>query len=140
MDAPRRPSCSSEALVLALCIPLLCIHERYNPDVAIAAGSTSISIAVSDVAVLLIIAAALRAGRRLGIEPLRRGGWTLVAAATLIGLVFVGTFAGPVLTDGYPLAASLVSAAKFAEYGALAIAVPLIVRRRADALAVGDRR
>ncbi len=94
------------------------------------------SIALSDVAVLVIIAAAVRAARRFGIEPLRRGGWTLVGAAALIALVFVATLAGPILTDGYPLARSLVSAAKFAEYGALAVAVPLIVRRRADALAV----
>ena len=136
MDALRRTSCSTEALVLALCVPFLCVHERYNPDVSIAAGSTSVSIALSDVAVLVIIAAAARAARRFGIEPLRRGGWTLVGAAALIALVFVATLAGPILTDGYPLARSLVSAAKFAEYGALAVAVPLIVRRRADALAV----
>ena len=136
MDASRRRSCSSEALVLALCVPLLCVHERYNPDVSIAAGPTSVSIALSDVAVLIILVAAARAAQRLGIEPLRRGGWTLAAAATLIGLIVAGTLAGPILTEGYPLARSLVSAAKFAEYGALAFAVPLIVRRRADALAV----
>ena len=136
MDALRRTSCSTEALVLALCVPFLCVHERYNPDVSIAAGATSVSIALSDIAVLIILVAAARAGRRLGIEPLRRGGWTLAAAATLIGLIVVGTLAGPLLTDGYPLSRSLVSAAKFAEYGALAFAVPLIVRRRADAVAV----
>jgi putative inorganic carbon (HCO3(-)) transporter len=136
VDALRRTSCSTEALVLALCVPFLCVHERYNPDVSFAAGSTSVSIALSDVAVLVIIAAAVRAARRFGIEPLRRGGWTLVGATALIALVFVATLAGPILTEGYPLARSLVSAAKFAEYGALAVAVPLIVRRRADALAV----
>ncbi len=136
MDAPERLACSGEALVLALCVPLLCIHERYNPDIGIAAGSTTVNIAASDVAVLIILAAAARAASRLGIAPLRRGGWTLVGAATLIAIVFVATLAGPVLTDGYPFARSLVSAAKFAEYGALAVAVPLIVRRRADALAV----
>jgi O-antigen ligase len=136
VDALRRPSCSGEALVLALCLPLLCIHERYNPDIGIAAGSTTVNIAVSDVAVVIIVAAAAWAASRRGIEPLRRGGWTLLGAATLIAIVFAATIAGPVLTDGYPLARSLVSAAKFAEYGALAVAVPLIVRHRADALAV----
>ncbi|MEI7759692.1 MAG: O-antigen ligase family protein [Thermoleophilia bacterium] len=136
MDISRRLPCSAEALVLALCVPLLCIHERYNPDFSLAAGSTSVSVALSDVAVLIVLIAAARAARRLGIEPLRRGGWTLAAAGTLIGLVIVGTLLGPLLTVGYPLPRSLVSAAKFAEYGALAVAVPLIVRRRADALAV----
>ena len=136
MDALRRTSFSTEALVLALCVPFLCVHERYNPDVSIAAGATSVSIALSDIAVLIILVAATRAGMRLGIEPLRRGGWTLAAATTLIGLIVVGTLAGPLLTDGYPTARSLVSSAKFAEYGALVFAVPLIVRRRADAVAV----
>ena len=136
MDALRRPSCSTEALVLAFCVPFLCVHERYNPDVSIVAGATSVSIALSDIAVLIILVAAARAGMHRGIEPLRRGGWTLAAATTLIALVVLGTLAGPLLTDGYPMARSLVSAAKFAEYGALALAVPLIVRRRADALAV----
>ena len=136
MDAPRRLSCSGEAFLLSLCVPLLCIHERYNPNVAIGAGSTTVDIAVSDVAVLIVVLAAVRAARRLGIEPLRRGGWTLVGAGALIAVVFLATLAGPVLTDGYPVARSLVSAAKFAEYGALVVAVPLIVRRRGDALAV----
>ena len=136
MDASRRISYSREALVLALCTPLLFVHERYNPDISMAVGSTSVDITLSDIAVVIILVAATRAGRRLGVGPLRRGGWTLAAAATLVTLVFVATFAGPLLTDGYPLSGSLVSAAKFAEYGLLAAAVPLIVRRRGDALAV----
>ncbi len=136
MDALRRPSCSTEALVLALCLPFLCVHERFDPDVSIAVGSTSVAVALSDVAVLIILAAAVRVARRSGLEPLRRGGWALVGAMTLIALVLVATVAGPILTDGYPLARSLVSAAKFAEYGALVVAVPLIVRRRADAVAI----
>lgn len=136
MDAPRRLKCSGEALVLALCVPLLCIHERYNPDIGIAARSTTVNIAVSDLAVLIIVAAAVRAARHGGTEPLRRGGLPLIGAAVLIAMVVVATLAGPSLTDGYPFASSLVSAAKFAEYGALVVAVPLIVRRRGDAVAV----
>ena len=136
MDTSRRISYSREALVLALCTPLLFVHERYNPDISMAVGSTSVNVSLADIALVIILVAAARAARRLGVGPLRRGGWTLAAAATLVTLVFVATFAGPLLTDGYPLASSLVSASKFAEYGLLAVAVPLIVRRRGDALVV----
>lgn len=54
----------------------------------------------------------------------------------MIAAVPLWALLGPTLTDGYPLAHSLVSAAKFMEYGVLVVAVPLIVRRRGDALAV----
>lgn len=122
--------------MLALCTPALFLHDRYNPDVSATVASTSVKISVSDLAMVVILVAAARAARRLGVEPLRRGGWTLAAAAALVTLVFAATFAGPLLTDGYPLAGSVVSAAKFAEFGLLAVAVPLIVRQRADALAL----
>ena len=118
MDASRRPSCSTEALVLALCIPLLCLHERYNPDVSVPVGSTSVE--------------HRPVGYRHVDHPRRPRHATAVAsasslfdeaagrsprAATLIALVFLGTLGGPILTEGYPIARSLVSAAKFAEYG-----------------------
>lgn len=118
-------------------MPFLFIHERYNPDVSASLGSTSVDVSLADLAMVAILVAAVHAARRLGAEPLRQGGWTLALAAALVCLVFIATLAGPALSDGYPLAASLVSAAKFAEYGLLAAAVPLIVRHRADALAIG---
>jgi O-antigen ligase len=136
VDTLRPSSCSREALVLAVCAPLLCFHQRYSPDLLTDIGSTSATVAVSDLAALVIVIAAVTSARRLGIEPLRRGGWTLVAAVALMTMVLAWTLLGPVLTDGYPLGNSLVSAAKFVEYGLLALAVPLIVRRRGDAVAV----
>lgn len=136
MDVPRRISCSREALVLALSVPFLCLHDRYNPDISVSVGSTSVKLSLSDLAMVAILVAALHASRRLGTEPLRRGGWTLALAAAFVGLVIIATLAGPILSDGYPLGASLVSAAKFAEYALLAAAVPLIVRHRSDALAI----
>ncbi len=122
--------------MLALAVPFLCLHERYNPDVAASLGSTSVAISLSDLAIVAVLVAAAYAARRLGAEPLRQGGWTLAFAAALVCLVFIATLAGPALSDGYPLATSFVSAAKFAEYGLLAAAVPLIVRHRSDALAI----
>ena len=136
MNALRSSACSREALVLALCTPLLCIHERYDPNLVSSAGSAGVTVTIADIAALVVVLAAISAARRLGIEPLRRGGLTLVAALALIAAVILWTVLGPVLTDGYPLAHSLVSAAKFAEYGLFVLAVPLIVRRRGDALVV----
>ena len=122
--------------MLALSFPFLCLHERYNPDVSASLASTSVKVSLADLAMVAILIAAVQSARRRGIEPLRRGGSTLALAAAFVALVFLATFAGPILSEGYPLAASLVSATKFAEYGLLAAAVPLILRHRSDALAI----
>ncbi len=136
MDALALTRPSREALVLAGAIPFLCLHERYDPDLTFAAGSTSVSVSLSDVALLAVLVAALFAARRAGTAPIRNGGWTLAAAGLLVALVVVAVLLGPALTDGYPFATKLVSAAKFVAYSGLVIAVPLIVRRGADALAL----
>ena len=134
----HRISCSREASRAgAVHIRRSFLHDRYNPDVSATVGSTSVKIS--------------RLGPRHGGHPrrrgargrvasassrLRRGGWTLAPAAALVALVFAATLAGPLLTRRLPAGGSLVSAAKFAEYGLLAVAVPLIVRaacRRARA-------
>jgi O-antigen ligase len=132
--APTRPS--REALVLAAAIPFLCLHERYDPDLTFATGTTSVSISLSDIALLAVLVAAVLAARRVGAAPLRAGGWTLMAAGLLLALVVVAVLLGPVLADDYPFATKVVSAAKFVAYGLLVVAVPLIVRRGADALAL----
>jgi O-antigen ligase len=136
VDALRSSSCSREALALALCVPFLCLHERYDPNLVSGLGSASLTVSVADLAALVVAAAAAHAALRRGIEPLRRGGWTLAAALALVAAVPLWAVLGTVLTDGYPFAHSAVSAAKFVEYGLLVLAVPLIVRRRGDALAV----
>ena len=132
--APTRPS--REALVLAGSIPFLCLHERYDPDVTFTVASASVSVSLSDVALVAVLVAATVAARRLGTAPLGSGGWTFRAAGLLLVLVAAASLLGPALTDGYPLATKLVSAAKFVAYGGLVVAVPLIVRRGADALAL----
>ena len=136
MEALTRTRPSPEALALALSIPFLCLHERYSPDVTVDVGTTSVSISTADVAVLVILLAAFRSGHRLGLGPWRNGGVTLAASLLLLATVVVALLLGPVLTDGYPFATKLVSAAKFVEYGFLVLAVPLIVRRRDDVAAV----
>ncbi len=122
--------------MLALAVPFLCLHERYNPDLAFGLGSTSISISLADVAVIAVAAAAVSAARSQGVEPLRRSLGLLVPVAVLMALVLAFALLGPTLLEGYPLGDKLVSAVKFVEYGTLVIAVPLIIRRAEDAYSV----
>src|SRR5215204_4376070 len=71
----------------------------------------------------------VRRARRDGVEPLRAGKAVWIAGAVYLGLVLAGTLYGPAVTDGYPFGSSLISAAKYVEYGVLALAVPLLARR-----------
>lgn len=137
----KRPTLTAErpsagALVLALAVPPLFLHARYSPGFSISAGSTSLSVELADLAVLAVAAAALDTARRHGVGVLRRGRAVWIAAAAYLGLVLAGTLYGPAVTDGYPFASSLVSAAKYAEYAVLAVAVPLLLRTSADRFAL----
>jgi hypothetical protein len=129
-----RPSVG--ALVLALAVPPLFLHARYSPGFSVSVGSTSLSVELADLAVLAVAIAAVVVARRDGLGSLRGGRTLWIATAAYLGLVLAGTLYGPAVTDGYPLASSLVSAAKYAEYGVLALAVPLLVRRASDLAAL----
>jgi O-antigen ligase len=136
VTTPARPRPSAEALVLAAAVPLLCLHARYNPDLDVEVGSTTVSVALSDLAVLAVVAVAARAWRRRRPGALARGRWVWVAAAALVALVLAATLWGPAVTNGYPFADKAVSAAKFLEYALLAPAAAVVLRSREDALAL----
>lgn len=124
--------------MLALAIPPLFLHARYNPGIEVPLGSTDVGIELSDLAVLAVALAALRSGLRDGWTPLRAGRVVWALALAFLALVALATLYGPAVTDGYPFASSAVSAATFVEYAALAPAVPLLLRGRADlALVLG---
>jgi O-Antigen ligase len=118
--------------VLALALPPLFLHVEYQPGISIGAGSTEVGIELSDVAVGAVVAAAIWAGLRDGWERLRPGLPLWVAAGGLAAWVVAATFYAPLVLDGYPLLENVVTAAKFVEYALLALAVPLLVRRRDD--------
>jgi len=127
---------SAGAVVLAGAIPLLFLHVRYQPDVSIALGGTEADVTLSDAAVLAVALAALATGMRAGFTPLRRGLPVFLAAAAFLAVVFLSV-AYPVLRDEpYDWQGRLVTAAKFAEYAVLALAVPLLLRHRASAALV----
>jgi O-antigen ligase len=118
-------------LVLAASIPFLFIHERFQPEASIGVGSTTAEIRLSDVAVLLVVLAAAWSAARDGLAPLRlsRALW-LWGAALLAWLAFAAL--RPVSVDDDRFADHFVSFVKLCEYALLALAVPLLVRRRED--------
>src|SRR3954449_4668904 len=108
------------AAALALAIPFLFLHIKYQPGVRVPLGSTHLGLELSDLAVLIVALVALREGIRDGFARLRPGLSLWVAAALLIVWIFVRSQS---LTHA-------VTAAKFAEYALLAVSLPLIIRRR----------
>jgi len=107
-------------IALALAIPFLFLHVKFQPGVRIPLGSTHLGVETSDVAVLVVALVALRDGVRHGFERLRPALWLWASAALLLVWIFVRSQS---LTHA-------VTAAKFAEYALLAVSLPLILRRR----------
>jgi len=126
-DVQRQPAIG--ALILAASVPLLFLHVRYQPSIDVGLGSTTASATLSDMAVLAVAIAAFASGVRHGFEPLRAGRTVWLAAGGYLVWIAVEALRG-VGADGF--ATHAVTAAKFAEYAALAVAVPLIVRRPSD--------
>lgn len=105
-------------IALALAIPFLFLHIKFQPGVRVPLGSTHLGVEASDVAILVVAVVALREGLREGFGRLRPALALWVATALLLVWIFVRSQS---LTH-------FVTAAKFAEYALLAISLPLILR------------
>lgn len=116
------------ALVLAVAIPFLFMHERFQPEVGVALGSTTVDVRSSDVAVLAVLVAAIFAARRSGLVSLRAGRTLWITGAALLAWLAFQVFR-PASLDDALFADHLVSYVKLVEYGLLAVCVPLLVRR-----------
>ena len=119
------------ALLLALAIPFLFLHEKYQPELTVDLGSTSADIRLSDLAVLVVvIAAGIYAGRkgtsRLGPARIL---W-IPGFALLLWLAFQAL--RPASVDDALFEDHLVSYVKLVEYALIVVAVPLLVRRTQD--------
>src|SRR3954469_17798483 len=108
------------AAALALAVPFLFLHIKYQPGVRVPLGSTHLGLELSDLAVIVVALTALREGLRHGFARLRPALPLWLAAAALLIWIFVRSQS---LMHG-------VTAAKFAEYALLAVSLPLILRRR----------
>jgi hypothetical protein len=119
------------ALVLAIAVPFLFVHERYLPELGVGVGSTSVEVRLSDAAVLAVVVAGAVAAARTGLGRLgpARAVW-IPGIALLVWLAFE-TFR-PVSLDDARFDDHLVSFLKLVEYALVALAVPLLVRRAED--------
>jgi O-antigen ligase len=107
-------------IALALAIPFLFLHVKYQPGVRLPLGSTHLGLELSDLAVVVVGLVALRDGLHHGFARLRPSLSLWIASAFLLMWIFARSQS---LTH-------VVTAAKFAEYALLAISLPLILRRR----------
>ena len=119
------------ALVLAIAIPFLFIHERFQPTVVVGAGSTSIDVRISDAAIMLVLVAAVIAAARGGLARLRPARWLWVLGGLLLVWLAFQTVRPSSRGDAH-FDDHLVSYLKLVEYALLAVCVPLLVRRRHD--------
>jgi len=134
--ALRTTAVSPRALVLAAAIPILFLHVRYQPGVAVRVGSTSVDAYLSDWAVLAVVVAAAVSGSRHGFGPLRRGRELWLAAIAFFVWVFLEVGYGRLHQPSYPWQTHGVTAAKFFEYALLAPSVVLLVQTLADLVVV----
>src|ERR671935_955668 len=107
-------------IALALAVPFLFLHIKYQPGVRVPLGSTHLGLEMSDLAVVVVALVALRDGLRHGFGRLRPSLALWFAAAALLIWIFARSQS---LTH-------LVTATKFAEYALLAVSLPLVLRRR----------
>jgi hypothetical protein len=119
------------ALVLGFAIPFLFIHERFQPELTITAGSTSLEIRLADWALLAVVIAALISAVRLGARPLAAGRVLWMTGALLLAWLAFAALR-PAAVGDEQFDEHLVSYLKFVEYTLLAVTVPLLVRRARD--------
>jgi O-antigen ligase len=119
------------ALALAAAIPFLFLHEKYQPDLSVGVGSTTVDLRLSDAAIVVVLVAAVLAVARDGLGPLRAARALWLTGGMLVAWLAFETLR-PVSLDDDLFADHLVSAVKLGEYALLAVAVPLLVRRVED--------
>ena len=117
--------------MLAAALPILFLHVRFQPGFTVTVGSTSVHVALSDLAVLAVAAVALWVWIR-DRPSLGAGRWVWIASAALLVWSFAAVVYPRWLDESYDSHTHLVTAGKFAEYALLAPAVVVLVRRRAD--------
>jgi O-antigen ligase len=118
-------------LVLAAAIPFLFVHERYQAELALNVGSTSIDLRLSDGAVLAVVLAALVTAAKSGLSRLGPARLLWIPGALLLAWLAFEALR-PASFDDTQFDDHLVSFLKLGEYAMLALAVPLLVRRAED--------
>jgi hypothetical protein len=118
------------AVVLAAALPIVFLHLSYQPDLVVGRATVKLS----DIAILAVAVAAAWTAVRLGWAPLRPGLAVWVAGIAFLAWLVAAVFYPLLSSRAYDWKTHLVTAGEYCEYALLAPAVPLLVRRRADAL------
>jgi O-antigen ligase len=119
------------ALVLGLAVPILFVHEKYQPAIGISWRGTEHHVRLTELAALAIVAAAIVAGARLGSDRLGAARILWIPGVLLLVWLSLEAFR-PVSIDDDRFEDHLVSLVKLWEYALLVPAVPLLVRRLED--------
>jgi hypothetical protein len=129
--APPRRRPTVGAAVLALALPLVFLHIRYQPSVALPPHAT---LKLQDVAVLMVGVAAAVVAVREGVESLRSARWVWLTVLAFLAWIVAATFYPLLSSSAYAWRTHAVTAVEFGLYAVLAPAVPLLARKRLDAL------
>src|SRR5947208_11161699 len=84
-----RSGISPGPAALALAVPFLFLHIKYQPGVRVPLGSTHLGLEASDLAVVVVALVALREGLRTGFVRLRPAVALWISAAGLLLWIFV---------------------------------------------------
>ena len=120
------------SVVLAAALPILFLHVDYQPGFTLHTGGANEHVVLSDLVLVAVGAAAIWAGVRRGFAPLRAGWPIWIAGGIFLLDVGAGSVYPKLWASSYQASTHAVTAAKFAEYALLALAVPLLVRTRRD--------
>ena len=120
------------SVVLAAALPILFLHVDYQPGFTVHTGGANEHVVLSDLVLLAVGVTALVTGLRRGFAPLRAGLPIWIAGGIFLLDVAAGSVYPKLWASGYETSTHAVTAAKFAEYALLALAVPLLVRARRD--------
>ena len=134
-SSPRAPAVVGRrdvgALVLSASVPLLFLHERFQPEWSFELGGTTVDVRLADVAVLAVLAVAIVAATRSGISRLRPSVVLWLAGAALVAWLGFEVLRPASRSDpGFD--DHLVTYLKLLEYATLAVAVPLLLRSARD--------
>jgi O-antigen ligase len=124
-------SVGAGSVLVAAALPLLFLHLDAQPQFSLGGG---VDADLSDLAVLALALAAAVSAARDGIEPLRSGRGLWIASGLLLAGIAISVAYGSRQT-WYPTGTHAITAAKFAEYAAIALALPLLLRTTRDLVA-----
>lgn len=119
-------------MLLAAATPLVLFHVDYQPGFTLGTGATDVDVLLSDLVLLVLGVAVAARIARSGLGPLRAGLPVWLLSGAFLAWVGISTVQPLASARDYSFSQHAVTAAKFAEYAILALAVPMLARRREE--------